>query len=65
MPQYSKRQLDAIAEYHNWAGIDQDDDGNVVFNLTAGAETGWRRATEDKIAEALAHDTLNNRGQRP
>ena len=50
---YTRKQLNAIAAWHNWGGIYQDEDGHIVWNTNANSMTGWRRATEEQVTEAL------------
>jgi hypothetical protein len=51
---YTEEQLEMIAYYHNWGGIQQDSDGNLSWNTHQDNETGWHHVTERQINEALA-----------
>lgn len=50
---YGQDELDKIAVHHNWGAVDQDSDGNLVWNTSPNAETGWRPVTDEQISEAL------------
>ena len=60
MTKYTQEQIDEIAYHHNWSGLEQDDDGNLAWNTSTHAITGWRRVTDEQIDEALAGTGLAN-----
>jgi hypothetical protein len=52
MAKYSDEELDLIARHVN-GFVRQDGNGNVVWNSSPDAETGWRPIYEDECREAI------------